>query len=99
MGNNETAPLAGDLADGEEPQARPNRLFLLDRPATQRNVEPTTVLMDSGRVQLDPFDHPIRDHGSDLPVVISTEIKGWEIENYTRRNSAITVYDIIGRFP
>jgi len=52
--------------------------------------------MDAHRVMLDPFDHPIHDFGNDLPVVLSSRIKGWEVENYLRRNLAIKAYDLIG---
>lgn len=31
-----------------------------------------------------------------LPVVLSSRIKGWEVENYLRRNLAIKAYDLIG---
>lgn len=53
--------------------------------------------MHGDRVVLDPFDHPIRDFGYDLPIILSSEIKGWEVENYLRRNLAIRVYDLIGK--
>ena len=65
-----------------------------------RNVEPKTVLIDDdGRVMLDPYDHPIRNFGNELPIIISSEIQGWEVENYLRRNHAIKVYDLVGEKP
>ena len=94
-----TAPLLSDLADDEAFIHRPARLFLLDPPANQYDVQPTTVMMDGGKIMLDPYDHPIRDFGLHLPIVLSSQMKGWEIENYMRKNSAITIYDLIGRFP
>lgn len=53
--------------------------------------------MDGTRVMLDPFDHPIRDFGNDLPIVLSSRMAGWEIENDLRRNGAIRVYDLAGK--
>jgi len=94
-GNNETAPLREDLNYGGSWATRPPLLFQLRPDKNQRCVEPTGVLMYSDRVMLDPFDHPIRDFGRDLPIVLSTELKGDEVEHYLRRNLAIKVYDLI----
>jgi len=87
------------LNDGGDWAARPARLFQLAPTPGQYKVAPTTVLMNGNRVMLDPFDHPIRDFVNDLPIILSSEIKGWEIENYLRRNLAIKAYDLIGRSP
>jgi len=91
------APLLSDLNDGGAWINRPARLFQLDSPPDQYRRDPTTVLMDGNRVMLDPFDHPIRDFGNDLPIVLSSRMAGWEIENDLRRNGAIRVYDLAGK--
>ncbi|KAL6714540.1 hypothetical protein ACLMJK_007965 [Lecanora helva] len=98
-GNNVTAPLASDLHDGGDWQNRPERLFQLDPAEDQYKHEPTGVLTYGDRVMLDPFDHPIRDFGDDLPIILSSEMKGWEVENHLRKNLAIRVYDLVARCP
>ncbi|KAK4694553.1 hypothetical protein P7C71_g3046, partial [Lecanoromycetidae sp. Uapishka_2] len=98
-GNNETAPLREDLNYGSAWADRPDLLFQLRPNHDQRCVEPTGVLIYHGRVMLDPFDHPIRDFGRDLPIVLSTELKGDEVEHYLRKNLAIKIYDLIARMP
>lgn len=94
-GNNETAPLREDLNYGPNWANRPALLFQLEPTGDQRCVEPTGVLMYNDHVMLDPFDHPIRNFGRDLPIVLSTELKGDEVEHYLRKNLAMKVYDLI----
>lgn len=95
-GNNETAPLREDLNYGSDWANRPALLFQLRPAKNHRCVEPTGVMMYHGRVVLDPFDHPVREFGRELPATLSTEMKGDEVEYYLRKNLAIKVYDLIG---
>ena len=52
--------------------------------------------MDEGRIVLDGFDHGLRDFGNQLPMYVSSELEGRDIEDYLRRNWEITVYDLVG---
>lgn len=62
-------------------------------------MEPTGYVRDHGDIVLDAFDHGIRDFGNAMPLCLSTEIEGHDIETYKRRNMRIALYDIIARMP
>ena len=53
-------------------------------------------VMDNGRIVLDAFDHGLRNFGSQLPMYVSSELEGHDIEDYLRWNSEIFVYDLVG---
>lgn len=52
--------------------------------------------MDGDRIVLDGFDHGLRNFGSQLPMYVSSELEGHDIEDYLRRNREISVYDLVG---
>ena len=56
-------------------------------------------MFDERMVVLDPYNHPVRDFPGELPVTLSTQISGAEIEYYMRKNSEITLYDLMGQYP
>lgn len=97
-GDNITAFVAKDVNFGPLWADRPPVLFQLHAPKNEKIIEPTCVLRDGDRIMLDPWDHPIRDFGDDLPIIISSCVLGWEIEHYLRRNRAIRIYDIVGQY-
>jgi len=90
-----TSFLLKDQQYGEDRSNRNPILFQL-RP-THDGQRPTGYVMDNGRIVLDAFDHGIRDFGDDLPLCLSSQIDGWDVETYLRRNLEISYYDIIGK--
>ena len=51
--------------------------------------------MYHGHIILDAFDHGLRDF-PELPVVLSSELEGSDIEYYYRQNGEIADYDLVG---
>ena len=51
--------------------------------------------MYHGHVILDAFDHGLRNF-PELPVVLSSELEGSDIEYYYRQNAEIADYDLVG---
>lgn len=92
---NYTSFLARDQAYGPLRCNRNSILFQLK--PTDFGVEPTDYVRDNGNIVLDAFDHGIRDFGDAMPLCLSTEVEGHDIETYKRRNMKIAMYDIIGR--
>lgn len=93
--DNYTSFLLRDQAYGP---ARTNRnpiLFQLRRP-NNFGQKPGGYVMDNGCIVLDSFDHGVRDFGDALPLCLSSEFDGWDIETYLRRNGEISFYDLIG---
>lgn len=93
---NYTSFLARDQAYGPLRCNRNPILFHLK--PTDFGVEPTDYVRDNGNIVLDAFDHGIRDFGDAMPLCLSTEVEGHDIETYKRRNMKIAMYDIIGKF-
>ena len=60
-------------------------------------AQPTGYVRDNGHIVLDALNHGIRDFGNAMPLCLSTEVEGHDIETYKRRNMQIALYDIIGR--
>lgn len=50
--------------------------------------------MDGGRIILDGFDNGIR-HFDELPIALSSSLKGHDIVWYFRQNEFITLHDLI----
>lgn len=61
-----------------------------------RGQEPTGYLKHGQLIVLDAFDHGIRDFPQVLPKCLSSNLSGYDIENYSRQNKYITIYDLIG---
>ena len=57
--------------------------------------QPTRYVTDNGRIVLDAFDHGLRNF-PELPVVLSSELEGSDIEYYYRQNAEIADYDLVG---
>ena len=64
--------------------------------ANPKGEKPDGYVMDEGRLVLDAFDHGLRNFGLQLPMYVSSELEGHDIEDYLRRNREISVYDLIG---
>ncbi len=58
-------------------------------------MRPTGYVKDNGRIILDAFDHGLRNF-PELPVALSSELEGSDIEYYYRQNAEIADYDLIG---
>ena len=91
-----TSFLLKDQKYGEDRGTRNPILFQLK--PTQGGQKPTRYVTDSGLIVLDPFDHGIRDFGTDIPLCLSSHIDGRDVETYMRRNAEISFYDLIGNF-
>ena len=91
---NYTAFLPKDKNVGTARAHRPDILFQI-RNDNLRCVKPTGYLKDRGRIVLDTFDHGLRNF-PELPVVLSSELEGSDIEYYYRQNGEIADYDLIG---
>ena len=63
----------------------------------QYSSRPTDYVRHDGKILLDAYDHGIRSFPTELPVALSTELEGWEVENYLRKNREIKVYDLMGK--
>lgn len=93
---NYTSFLPGDQSYGPLRANRNPILFQLK--PIDFGVEPTGYIQDHDDIVLDAFDHGIRDFGDAMPLCLSTEIEGHDIETYKRRNMKIALYDIIGKW-
>lgn len=92
-----TSFLAQDQAYGKARATRNPILFQLEPRLGNRGPEPTEYVRDDNScIVLDAFDHGIRDFGNAMPLCLSTEIEGHDIETYMRRNLKITLYDCVG---
>ena len=91
---NYTSFLAKDRNVGSERAHRPDILFQIRTPELHA-VKPNGYVMWNGCIILDPFDHGLRNF-PELPVVLSSELAGCDIEYYYRQNSEIADYDLIG---
>ena len=78
-----------------ERENRPDRLFQIDN-TSPKGEKPDGYVMDEGRIVLDAFDHGLRNFGYQLPMDVSSELEGHDIEDYLRRNREISVYDLVG---
>ena len=95
--DDKTAFLREDRDYGGKFEDRPPTLFQIDPPKNRNTAKPNDFVRFQGRVLLDPFDHGIRDFPGELPPCLSTNVEGWEIEHYKRRNSQINTYDLMGK--
>ena len=91
---NYTAFLAKDRDVGSARAHRPDILFQIRTPEL-RCVKPDGYVKHNGRIILDPFDHGLRNF-PELPVALSSELEGCDIEYYYRQNAEIADYDLIG---
>ena len=91
---NYTAFLPKDKDVGTARAYRPDILFQI-RPIQLHAVKPNGYVMYNGRIILDPFDHGLRNF-PELPVALSSELEGSDIEYYYRQNLEIADYDLIG---
>ena len=90
-----TAFVKKDYNYGPQRANWPDRLFQIEHNDSKGEL-PNGYVMDEGRVVLDGFDHGLRDFGNQLPMYVSSELEGRDIEDYLRRNWEITVYDLVG---
>lgn len=90
-----TAYLEEDKDYGGDFEDRPSVLKQIACKSDQYREKPKGVKTYLQEVLLDPYDHPIRNF-SELPPTLSTEMKGWEVEYYLRKNLDIKVYDLMG---
>ena len=88
--------LQDEMYGGDRTNRHPILFQLKPTKQAQSWQTPSGYVMDAGRVVLDPYDHAIRDFGNDLPLCLSSQIEGHDIETYMRRNKEITFYDLIG---
>ncbi|KAL6720525.1 hypothetical protein ACLMJK_002449 [Lecanora helva] len=95
--DNVTAFLPEDRSYGGNWNERPQLLFQIMEPADQHSSKSIAFVRYGSRIVLDPYDHGIRDFPGELPVALSTEIEGWEIEYYLRKNNEIKPYDLMAR--
>lgn len=91
---NYTAFLEKDRDVGTARAHRPDILFQIRTPEL-RSVKPDGYVKYNGRIILDPFDHGLRNF-PELPVALSSELEGCDIEYYYRQNAEIADYDLIG---
>ena len=91
---NYTAFLPKDRDVGTARAHRPDILFQIQNDAP-RCVKPNGYVMHNGRIILDAFGHGLRNF-PELPVVLSSELEGSDIEYYYRQNAEIADYDLIG---
>ena len=85
---NYTSFLAKDRNVGSDRAHQPEILFQIRNPELHA-VKP------NGCIILDPFDHGLRNF-PELPVVLSSELGGCDIEYYYRQNAEIADYDLTG---
>lgn len=84
-----------DYNYGPKRENRPDCLFQIE--SDKRNGEkPDGYVMNEGRIVLDAFDHGLRNFCNQLPMYVSSELEGHDIEYYLRRNREISVYDLVG---
>ena len=89
---NVTAFVKRDYNYGPRHENRSERLHQI-RNVGVKGEKPNGYVMDKGRIVLDAFDRGLRNFGSQLPMYISSEVEGHDIEDYHRRNREISVYD------
>ena len=90
-----TAFVKKDYNYGPKRENRPDRLHQI-RSDGVRGEKPEGYVTDKGRIVLDAFDHGLRNFGHQLPMYVSSELEGHDIEDYLRRNREISVYDLVG---
>lgn len=90
-----TAFVKKDYNYGPKRENRPDRLFQIASNDTKGELA-DGYIMDGDRVVLDAFDHGLRNFGNQLPLYVSSELQGHDIEDYLRRNWRISVYDLVG---
>ena len=91
---NYTAFLEKDRDVGSARAHRPDILFQIRNPEL-RSVKPDGYVKYNGRIILDAFDHGLRNF-PELPVALSSELEGSDIEYYYRQNVEISDYDLAG---
>ena len=91
---NYTSFLAKDRDVGSDRAHRPDILFQI-RTQVLHGVKPNGYAKWNGCIILDPFDHGLRNF-PELPLVLSSELGGCDIEYYYRQNAEIADYDLIG---
>ena len=90
-----TAFVKKDYNFGPSREYRPDRLFQIQSNGA-KGVKPNGYVMYEDRIVLDAFDHGLRNFGSQLPMYVSSELEGHDIEDYLRRNWEISMYDLVG---
>ena len=85
-----------DYNYGPKRENWPDCLFQIQSNGAKGEM-PNGYVMDGERIVLDAFDHGLRNFGNQLPVYVSTELEGHDVEHYLRRNREISVYDLIGK--
>ena len=85
-----------DYNYGPKRENRPDLLFQIEKKGATGEL-PDGYVMDGGRVVLDAFDHGLRNFGNQLPMYVSSELDGQDIEHYLRSNRQISVYDLVGK--
>ncbi|CAD6583495.1 MAG: hypothetical protein ASARMPRED_001342 [Alectoria sarmentosa] len=95
---NVTAFVKKDYNYGPKRENRPDRLLQIASNDTKGEL-PDGYVMDGGRIVLDAFDHGLRNFGNQLPLYVSSELQGHDIEDYLRRNWQISIYDLVARAP
>ena len=91
-----TAFVRKDYNYGPERENRPDRLFQIQSDGA-RGEKPNGYVKDGDRIVLDAFDHGLRNFDNQLPMYVSSELEGHDIEDYLRRNWEISVYDLVGK--
>ena len=91
-----TAFVKKDYNYGPKRENRPDRLLQIASNDTKGEL-PDGYVMDGGRIVLDAFDHGLRNFGNQLPLYVSSELQGHDIEDYLRRNWQISIYDLVGK--
>ena len=84
-----------DYNYGSKRENRPDRLFQIQSDGV-KGEKPNGYVMDGECIVLDAFDHGLRNFGDQLPMYVSSELEGHDIEDYLRRNREIAVYDLVG---
>lgn len=90
-----TAFVKKDYNYGPKRENRPDCLFQIKSDGAKGKL-PEGYVMDGDRIVLDAFDHGLRNFGDQLPIYVSSELEGQDIEHYLRRNWQIAVYDLVG---
>lgn len=90
-----TAFVKRDYNFGPKRENRPDRLFQIESDGGH-GEKPDGYIMDDDRIVLDAFDYGLRNFGNQLPMYVSSELEGNDIEDYLRRNCNISVYDLVG---
>lgn len=91
-----TSYVPADKDLGPERDNRADILFKI-HPTNTHSQSPVDYMKDDGRIVLDSHNHGIRGFpATELPLILSSELEGVDIELYQRRNRDIKDYDLQG---